>query len=400
MPTDSNSTFRRRAASPLVVAVVIAVVAAGVGFVSAGTPSELRKQRKALREDAATLAVEIDALNAEADDLTAALDAAQANVDAQQAAVDSANRAVAEAKTIEDRARLEITQLERQQSQARADLQATVVESYVSFQPFDEIDVLGNDPWGATRASTLVDIGTGTELEKLDELRSIAAELQHQQDVAAAATAEAEASQAEVEIRLSELSDALALQETLVEEVVLRQEHRLGEAAALAELDASLTQEIRDEEQKIADAIASRVPPGGISIPAGSDIDLVSVGGITVNVLIEESLGALLDAMEERGFVMGGGGYRSIESQIRLRRANCGTSNYAVWNMPASRCRPPTARPGLSQHELGLAIDFTYNGRVLRSRRTDVFRTLAELAPKYGFYNLPSEPWHWSTTGG
>jgi D-alanyl-D-alanine carboxypeptidase len=25
---------------------------------------------------------------------------------------------------------------------------------------------------------------------------------------------------------------------------------------------------------------------------------------------------------------------------------------------------------------------------------------LAAHAPTYGFRNLPSEPWHWSTTGG
>ncbi len=104
--------------------------------------------------------------------------------------------------------------------------------------------------------------------------------------------------------------------------------------------------------------------------------------------------------MAAEGFTLGGGGYRSIESQIRLRRANCGTSEYAIWEMPASRCRPPTARPGLSQHELGLAVDFTHNGRVLRSRSSEVFQTLSRIAPQFGFYNLPSEPWHWSTTGG
>ena len=38
---------------------------------------------------------------------------------------------------------------------------------------------------------------------------------------------------------------------------------RLGEAAALAQLEASLSEEIRVEEQRIADAIASRLPPGG-----------------------------------------------------------------------------------------------------------------------------------------
>jgi len=135
-------------------------------------------------------------------------------------------------------------------------------------------------------------------------------------------------------------------------------------------------------------------------VPPDSDIELVTVGGITVNVLVEDQVRGILAAMSARGFNLGGGGYRSIESQIRLRRANCGTSDYAIWEMPASRCRPPTARPGLSQHEVGLAIDFTLNGRVLRTRNSDVFRALAEVAPQFGFYNLPSEPWHWSTTGG
>ena len=42
-----------------------------------------------------------------------------------------------------------------------------------------------------------------------------------------------------------------------------------------------------------------------------------------------------------------------------VRRANCGSSNYAIYQMPASACSPPTARPGTSMHEQGLAIDFT-----------------------------------------
>jgi LAS superfamily LD-carboxypeptidase LdcB len=67
--------------------------------------------------------------------------------------------------------------------------------------------------------------------------------------------------------------------------------------------------------------------------------------------------------------------------------------------MPASQCRPPTARPGTSQHEKGLAIDFTYNGRLIRSRSSAGYQWLAANAAAYGFKNLPSEPWHWSTTG-
>ena len=380
----------------------VATLSAVASIVSAATPSELRDERKAVQADAADLAAEIDAATAEVDDLEAALAAAQANVDAQQAAVEAANRALADAELAQARAAEAIVELEAQQSQARIDLQAAAVENYVSFQGFDDLDILGDDPWAATREQTLADFGTGSGLEGLDDLRAIAAELTFQQELAEQATIDAEASRREMELRLAELDTALLLEEELLTAAVDRQERRLGEAAALAELEAELSEQIRVEEQRIADAIADRLPPGGgsVQLPPDADIELVVVGGITVNVLVEDQVRGILAAMSARGFTLGGGGYRSIESQIRLRRANCGTSDYAVWEMPASQCRPPTARPGLSQHELGLAIDFTVNGRVIRSRDSDVFRALQEVAPEFGFFNLPSEPWHWSTTGG
>ena len=45
-----------------------------------------------------------------------------------------------------------------------------------------------------------------------------------------------------------------------------------------------------------------------------------------------------------------------------------------------------------------MAVDFTVNGGVLR-RGTAAFQWMAQNAGKYGFYNLPSEPWHWSSDG-
>ncbi len=396
----TGPTLARHRRVALIAAVAAASAVASV--VSAATPTELREERKQVQAEAADLAAEVDAATAEVADLETALAAAQANVDAQQAAVEAANRAVRDAELAQANANQAIADLEAAQEQARLDLQTAAVENYVSFQGFDDLDILGEDPWAATREQTLADIGTGSGLEGLDELRAIGAELEFQRELAEQATAEAEASRAEMEVRLAELDTARLLEEALLVQADLRLERKLGEAAALEALEVELSEEIRVEEQRIADAIASRLPPGGgsVTIPAGTEVDLVSVGGITVNVLVEEQVRGLLAAMSARGFTLGGGGYRSIESQIRLRRANCGTSDYAIWEMPASRCRPPTARPGLSQHELGLAIDFTVNGRVIRSRNTDVFRALAEVAPQFGFFNLPSEPWHWSTTGG
>ncbi len=380
----------------------VAALATLATVVDAATPDELREERREVQAQAAELASEVDAATADVADLEVALAAAQANVDAQQAAVEAANRAVIDADAAQVAALEAIIDLEVREEQARIDLQNAVIDSYVSFQGFDDLEALGDDPWEASRVETLAEIGTGTGLEGLDNLRSIGAELEFQRLLAEQAAAEAETTREEMRFRLAELETALAIEDQLLLEAIERQERRLGEAVALEALEAELSEQIRVEEQRIADAIANRIPPGGgsVTVPPDSDIELVTVGGITVNVLVEDRVRGILAAMSARGFNLGGGGYRSIESQIRLRRANCGTSDYAIWEMPASRCRPPTARPGLSQHEVGLAIDFTLNGRVLRTRNSDVFRALAEVAPQFGFYNLPSEPWHWSTTGG
>ena len=79
---------------------------------------------------------------------------------------------------------------------------------------------------------------------------------------------------------------------------------------------------------------------------------------------------------------MGGWGYRNHQEQINLRRGNCGTSEWAIWHQPSSTCRPPTARPGRSNHEKGLAIDFTESGRLITSRSSAVFQALQRLAPR------------------
>jgi LAS superfamily LD-carboxypeptidase LdcB len=107
----------------------------------------------------------------------------------------------------------------------------------------------------------------------------------------------------------------------------------------------------------------------------------------------------MLGAAAADGIVFGGSGYRDPAAQIALRRAHCGTSTYAIYEMPPSQCTPPTAIPGTSMHERGLAVDFTVNGSAITSRDSTGFRWLASNAARYGFYNLPSEPWHWSVNG-
>ena len=117
---------------------------------------------------------------------------------------------------------------------------------------------------------------------------------------------------------------------------------------------------------------------------------------IVVAESIVNSTRQLLAAAKADGVKLCGGGYRDAASQIAVRKANCGPTAYDIYEKPASQCTPPTAKPGTSQHEKGLAIDF----EACQTRTTACFRWLAKHAATYGFKNLPSEPWHWSTTGG
>jgi lysophospholipase L1-like esterase len=139
-----------------------------------------------------------------------------------------------------------------------------------------------------------------------------------------------------------------------------------------------------------------------VVLPDGP-VAIVDVYGIEVNAAIAGQVQALVDAARADGLELaeGSGGWRSSSRQIALRREHCGTSDYAVYEMPASQCSPPTAIPGTSEHERGLAIDFRCNGQAIgqRARSNPCVVWLSRHAAEFGFYNLPSEAWHWSTTG-
>ncbi len=134
-----------------------------------------------------------------------------------------------------------------------------------------------------------------------------------------------------------------------------------------------------------------------------SSVPLVEVRGFRVHADIGPALEALLTEAERDGIILGGWGHRSTAQQVALRRQHCGgegvSESEAVYGKPASACSPPTAKPGTSMHELGLALDFTHDGASISTRQSPAFQWLAEHAPSYGFHNLPSEPWHWSVNG-
>ena len=124
-------------------------------------------------------------------------------------------------------------------------------------------------------------------------------------------------------------------------------------------------------------------------------VKLSKVNGIRVNAKIGGQLGRMVKAAQGAGINLTGGGYRSGEQQIVLRKAHCGPTLHDIYVRASSTCSPPTAPPGRSMHETGRAIDFDRS----TTRATAVYRWLSVNAARFGFYNLPSEPWHWSTNG-
>ncbi len=105
---------------------------------------------------------------------------------------------------------------------------------------------------------------------------------------------------------------------------------------------------------------------------------------------ISQNVVDMLAAAKQDGVdLTSSGAFRTYEQQDAMRH-EAGRCPDPV-NSPSSDCNPPTAPAGLSEHEKGLAIDF--------SPGDSINSWLTQNASKYGFYNLPSESWHWSTSG-
>jgi hypothetical protein len=123
------------------------------------------------------------------------------------------------------------------------------------------------------------------------------------------------------------------------------------------------------------------------------DIRLCMVQGLKVNAFIAGKVDALINQSKEAppsglGSALGGGSFRTMQQQTTLwYSANC----------DSGRCSWPVADPGYSNHQMGLAIDFS--GIAQRDPRNPKFLWLKANASKYGLINLPSESWHWSVDG-
>lgn len=392
---------------------------------------------------------DVDVITADRDAVRAELSRLEERYAAQRDQVDRAREDAlsAEARVADARARV---------TRARDDLEAArlvvaeyAAEAYMRPPAADTLRVLSlADADDAGFAHTVMELMTENRQQVVEALISQQAVVAREEAAAEAAAGEARRRASDAEVQLVELDKLRAQQQKLAAQLDERLDDALAEAAALAAIDQAAADQLAAEELALRNAApATRTAPRSSTVAAvGSPVtaspstaapptggangggsptttikspttspgttvpiappsgvvtwsEVTSVGGIYVHTSIAENLRALLNAATAAGFSLRGGGYRDPASQIATRRANCGTTYYDIYEKPASQCVPPTAIPGRSMHERGRAIDFTSSGVLITSRSNPAFIWLSNNAGRYGFYNLPSEPWHWSTNG-
>lgn len=372
----------------------------------------LKEQREQIQAEAAAQAVKVDAANVDFDVLAQALDDINALVDLQEARLADAEQAVRSAEAQVESAEIREAEIAREVEMLQGHVADLAVASFTgeSGQNGEDLTalLLSDDPSEAARRRSLVEFQTGSLSDGIDRLRFLIAEAEVVSELRRVAVQSAIDGRVEAAARAGDLMAAQDAQLELVMAAELRLEARLAEAVVLEEQDASKAAEITRQEEEIARRIRQEAARRAAAIaaeqvrtrpPIATPDDITNVQGINVHRSIASKVGELLSAARSDGVSLGGWGYRDNLKQIELRQQHCGVSEYQVWDMPASACRPPTARPGQSMHERGLAIDFTYNGGSMTSRSNPGFVWLNNNAHRWGFVNLPSEPWHWSTNG-
>jgi len=436
----------RRRSRMLTLAALVAVIALAAPQLAGSAPrQDPQAERDQVRSERAALAAKLDTSKASLGQLDDAISALQENVAAEERALAKAESAVAQAtKDIAD-AKKAIARRTDEIGALKIRMRERAVRAYVSPSGDEVLTVLETkDFTSAAERRFYVDLKAQDDTDLADRLDGAVTDLAYQKRKATAAKKRADSQRAEQQKRTESVKAAQAQQQTLADKLSATIADQTNRSVVLAQTDRALSAKIakeaaarlarlaaqqaaQDEANRraaVAAAAAANKPPpptpvsapiapsnqapgGGESTPlppvsggggggtGTGGIPLCTVGGITVNCSIKTQLQNLLNGARADGLALSGGGYRDPSSQIALRKAHCGTSYYAIYQMPASSCHPPTARPGTSQHELGLAIDFSN----CQSRGSACYRWLSGHASSYGFYNLPSEPWHWSTTG-
>jgi septal ring factor EnvC (AmiA/AmiB activator) len=411
---------------PIVTAILATAVALGTIMatpVAGGAQEDPARETEQVAQRQALVAVEVDILKADDLQVTQALSDIKANVDAQTAELVAAEQALAAANAAVASADAALADAQRRIDDLLAKTDHVVVNAFVAPATESALDMLSEESSSIANVKwAILDLQATTDAELLAEYHAAREQLRTEKANKDEAVEEARNRKAEAEAALADKQEAVSQQALFASEVQARIDQRLSEAEMLKAVDPALAAQLQAEQAQLAAALNAldeevaaelarqravelsaqaetnkaagvQAPPGGVvSVPCPSG------GSIQVAGDISEPVERLLTAAAEAGISMCGNGYRDPADQIAVRRSNCGTSQYAIWQMPASYCSPPTARPGASMHEQGLAIDFTIGGGTI-GYGGDAYNWLKAHAADYGLSNLPGEPWHWSTNG-
>lgn len=412
----------RRSLTLAIALVVLLVVSVLVSPPTAAQEASPEGERPG--DQQALVSIDVDVLRSDNVVVTGTLTEVRENVAAQKAQLTTAQAAV-------DAAQADLATADAALAETRAELDEVgvatdevVVEMFVNPPAESALESLSSDTvMDATVKQSILDRQTNSDVAELDEYLALKQQLEAEEAEREQAAEAAEGAEAEAAAALADVEAAVGQQAAFAAEVERRLEQRLAEADALQDVDPARAEEIRAREAEIAAALreldaevqAERAQERaaelaeiaeankgitGIKPVPGGVTDVACPAGGTVQVAgdIAAAVERLLADAHEAGISMCGYGYRDPADQIAVRRANCGTSNYAIYQAPSSYCSPPTARPGTSMHEQGLAIDFTVGGGTIGSG-TSAYSWLRSNAVNYGLYNLPGEPWHWSVDG-
>ncbi|MFM7063891.1 MAG: M15 family metallopeptidase [Actinomycetes bacterium] len=356
-----------------------------------------RKIAAAIADKGSALAVAQETARRVLADLAAAdarLAAAQANLNASRAAAQAATERVETARAAARRADATYRRL-------RARVTTAAVGMYVDPPQRVQVAALSGGVREAMIARGLLSARAALTMDRLSEARrarKVADDREREADEAADA-AEATQSQANAEVN-AVLAD-VAERQRAVDLAQIAMTALSSEVGSLAGLDANLSQRLNLESTVGAGSISVVTGADGswsvnaVGFPSASEMVRIGTSTVWVHPLIADRASAMFLAAAMEGVRLDGWAFRSTARQVELRRAHCGGSFDSVFNAPSSSCSPPTARPGRSMHERGLAIDF----KNCSSRSTACYQWLALNAARFGLFNLPSEPWHWSVNG-
>jgi LAS superfamily LD-carboxypeptidase LdcB len=406
LPVLLHQRRHRRALVAVVVALflVLSGVSATAQEGEQAKLDALKEEREALQADLAAKAEDVNIAEASAAEVIAALDAVNALVDLHSARLADADQAVRAAERLVAEAEARTQEIQDEIIAVQEKVSDLAVTAFTGEDAANGEDLtallLNDDPTEAARRRSLVQFQTGSLTDSLDRVRALEAEAEAVEAERVRAVEDAENSRVEAQDSAVELQAAEDAQLRVVIDAETRLQARLSEATFLEEQDAGLAAEIRQQEEAIARRIreeaarkaaaaaaASRVnlPP-----PANRD-DMENAEGFIVHRDVANDVGRMIRDARSDGVTLSGYGFRSPQRTAELRIIN-GCPD--VYESSPSRCRIPTARPGESMHERGLAIDFSSCWR-----GSACFVWLSNNAGRYGFVNLPSESWHWSVNG-